>query len=143
LFALTTSFVSAPPPARPPLVRVESELRVTTHHAAGLEYLLVEPPDLPPDAELPLIVYIHGRGDRPRVPQRDVYGLDTPVRMILPRAPDRYGRGWAWAPVSAHRGESPALLEALDASADMLAEAMLEWRARHPTRGKPIVVGFS
>lgn len=143
LFALTTSIASTPPEAAPPLPPAESELRVSTHRAAGLEYLLVEPRDVPPNAELPLIVYIHGRGDRPRVPQRDVYGLDTPVRLILPRGPERYGRGWAWAPVSAHRGESPALLEGLDASARALSEALLEWRARHPTRGKPIVVGFS
>ncbi|MCZ7685626.1 MAG: dienelactone hydrolase family protein [Sandaracinaceae bacterium] len=97
----------------------------------------------PPDAELPLIVYLHGRGDRPRVPRDDVYDLDTPVRMILPRGPERFGQGYAWAPVSAHRGESPELLEALDARARMLSDAMVEWQRRHPTRGRPIVLGFS
>lgn len=139
----TTSFATAEPFVRSPLVRVESRLRVSTLFAAGLEYVLVEPPDLPPDAELPLIVYLHGRGDRPRVPRDDVYDLDTPVRMILPRGPERFGQGYAWAPVSAHRGESPELLEALDARARMLSDAMVEWQRRHPTRGRPIVLGFS
>lgn len=143
LVTLNASFTTTEPSVPTAPVRVESSLRVSTHFAAGLEYVLVEPPDLPPDAELPLIVYLHGRGDRPRVPRDRVYDLDTPVRLILPRGPERLGQGYAWAPVSAHRGESPALLAALDARARMLSDAMLEWQRRHPTRGRPIVVGFS
>ncbi len=126
-----------------PSTPVRSALRVTRDVAAGLEYFVIEPPDLPPDAELPMIVYLHGRGDRPRPPAESVYGLDRPVRMIMPRAPDAYGDGYAWMPVSAHRGESEPLIAALDARERMLASALAEWRRRYPTRGKPIVVGFS
>ncbi len=144
LFALTASLTTTPPPSnRGSLPRVESELRVTRHFAAGLEYVLVEPPDLPPDAELPMVVYIHGRSDRPRPPRHDVFGLTTPVRLIMPRGPERSGPGYAWAPVSAHNGESPPLLEALDSSASMLSQAIAEWQRRYPTRGRPIVAGFS
>lgn len=143
ILALTTSFTWTYRVAPASLPRVESELRVGAYSAAGLEYVLVEPPDLPADAELPLIVYLHGRSDRPRVPRSSAYNLSTPVRLIIPRGPERSGRGFAWAPVSAHTGESPALRDALELRTQMLARAMVEWQRRHPTRGKPIVVGFS
>lgn len=118
--------------------------RVERHFAAGLEYLTVEPPDLPPDAELPMVVYLHGRGGVPTPPQDGPYlGLDVPVRLILPRAPEPYGEGYAWMPVSAHDGETPELTSAIVDRGELLAEALLEWRRRHPTRGAPLVVGFS
>lgn len=143
LFGLSSSITWTQRNDNRSLARVESDLRVTRGVAGGLDYFVVEPPDLPPDAELPMVVYIHGRGDRPRIPRRSIYDLHTPVRLILPRAPDRYGTGWAWMPVSAHDGESAPLVRALDERTKMLTSALAEWRGRYPTRGKPIVVGFS
>ncbi|HJL15524.1 MAG TPA: dienelactone hydrolase family protein [Sandaracinaceae bacterium LLY-WYZ-13_1] len=140
--ALLTSFARPTQPS-PMQVSTESPMRVSRHFAAGLEYLRVEPPDVAPDAELPMVVYLHGRGDRPPVLQGPLFDVDTPVRVILPRGPERFGDGYAWAPVSAHDGESEALVHALSDRSRMLAEAMHEWRRRHPTRGRPIVVGFS
>jgi phospholipase/carboxylesterase len=139
---LLTSF-TFPAPERGPALSTESSMRVSRHFAAGLEYLVVEPPDLPEDAELPMVVYLHGRGDVPRAPGGPLYGLETPIRVIIPRGPERFGDGYAWAPVSAHRGESPPLVEALRSRGRLLAEAMVEWRRRHPTRGRPVVTGFS
>lgn len=124
-------------------IGLKSELRVSRHFAAGLEYLLVEPRDVAPDAELPMIVFLHGRASRPVAPRGPYLDLDTPVRLIVPRAPEPYGDGYAWMPVSAHHGESRALNEAIDAQVDTLTEALGHWRRRHPTRGRPIVTGFS
>ncbi len=143
LLALNTSFTFAHGPRDDSPPPVESHLRVRRGVAAGLHYVVVEPRDVPPDAELPMIVFIHGRGDRPHVPVDSIWGLDRPVRLILPRAPDAYGDGYAWMPVSAHRGESEPLIAALSARERMLASALTEWRHRYPTRGKPIVAGFS
>lgn len=142
LSALTTSITTTPasPPTSAP---ADPALRVSRHVAVGLEYWLVEPADVEPDAELPMIVFLHGRGDQPRVPERSIWGLRTPVRLILPRAPERFRQGYAWMPVSARRGESEALLSALAQRVDTLSQAMVEWRRRHPTRGRPIVAGFS
>lgn len=139
----TTASLAIPAEPSPTAAARKSEMRVTRHFADGLEYLLVEPRDAAPDAELPMIVVLHGRGARPEPPTRPYLDLDLPVRVILPRAPLRSGDGYAWMPVSAHRGESPALRSALDARAHELAAAMATWRARHPTRGRPIVTGFS
>lgn len=120
-----------------------SSMRVSRHFAAGLEYLLVEPHTVPQDAELPMVVFLHGRGDAPTPPDGPLFDLETPVRLILPRGPERHGDGYAWAPVSARPGESPELVSALQRRSQRLVEAMVEWRRRHPTRGRPIVTGFS
>jgi phospholipase/carboxylesterase len=140
--SLLTSF-ARPALDEAPDLAGESTYRVTRHFAAGLEYLVVEPPDLPADAELPMVVFIHGRSSVPTPPTGAFYGIATPVRVILPRGPERSGDGYSWMPVSAHFGESPPLVDAMERSTRMLAEAMIQWRHRHPTRGKPIVVGFS
>ena len=124
-------------------ISLKSELRVERHFAAGLEYLVVEPRDTEPDAELPMIVYLHGRGGRPVPPTSAYLGLETPIRLIIPRAPDPYGDGYAWMPVSAHHGESRSLNDAIDTQVATLTEALDRWRRRHPTRGRPIVTGFS
>lgn len=90
-----------------------------------------------------MLVYLHGRGSTPQAPRGSIYGLRTPVRLIMPYAPERFGDGFAWMPVSAAHGESPALVAALQARVRTLEDAMREWRRKHPTRGRPIVLGFS
>jgi phospholipase/carboxylesterase len=142
LILLSTSFSAARSPDE--LDRdADPRFRVERHFAAGLEYLLVEPASLPPEAELPMVVYLHGRGAIPEAPEDDFLQGSRPVRVILPRGPEAYGEGFAWMPVSAHHGESPALNRAVVARGDRLAEALSAWEARHPTRGAPLVVGFS
>jgi len=141
LFALATSFGPADGDTTLPLP--ESSLRLSRGFAAGLEFVVAEPRDVPEGAELPMVVYIHGRGDVPPTPTDSPFGVDAPVRWIFPRAPERYGDGYAWMPVSAHRGESRALTDALTENSRVLSEAMVEWRRRYPTRGLPMVVGFS
>jgi len=98
---------------------------------------------VPPDAELPMIVVLHGRAGHPEPPRHTYLDLDVPVRVVMPRGPLRHGDGYAWMPVSAHHGDSDALSRPLRARVGELATAMLEWRHRHPTRGLPIVTGFS
>ncbi|MGF1467657.1 MAG: alpha/beta hydrolase [Sandaracinaceae bacterium] len=123
---------------------VPTAYRVERHFAAGLEYLTVEPPDLPVGAELPMVVYLHGRGGAPTPPAEGPYlGLRVPVRLVIPRAPDPYGDGYAWMPVSAHAGETEALNRAIEDRGRRLADALVAWQRRHPTRGAPLVVGFS
>jgi len=142
LFFVTASL--APRPAPPRLVHQSKSLnRVSRHFAAGLEYLLVEPREVAPDAELPMVVWLHGRGGAPAAPAHRFLDLEQPVRLILPRGPLPAGEGYAWMPVSAHHGESEALNAPLRQRMHELSEAMTEWRRRHPTRGLPIVAGFS
>jgi len=110
---------------------------------AGLHYYEVTPDGYPEDAALPMVVFLHGRGDRPPLPDGPFLGLDMPVRVILPRAPEPFGSGYAWMPVSARTGESKALVRTIKRSANQVAQAIVQLQERHPTKGTPIVIGFS
>jgi phospholipase/carboxylesterase len=93
------------------------------------------------DAALPLVVALHGLGDRPE----HFIGLfeDFPVqaRIIAPHSRSPYGEGFAWfAPVGPMSDESaPAMASA----ADDVARFALEAARARPTLGKPIITGFS
>lgn len=140
---VSTASFAAPRRDAPESGATKSSMRVSRHFAAGLEYLVVEPRAVEPDAELPMVVVLHGLGDAPEPPSGPYVGLEVPVRLILPRGPLRSGDGYAWMPVSARRGESEALVGALRDRLDELVVALEAWQARHPTRGRPIVAGFS
>lgn len=96
-----------------------------------------------PDQELPLIVVLHGRGDRPRIPGH-VLAQDAPVRVFLPRAPDRLGEhGYTWLATWSKSGDIELLTRSLAGRVDELAPAIEAFRELRPTRGKPVLVGFS
>lgn len=128
LLLLATACRAAPAPDAPPLELVE---RVTAGADAG--------------QPLPLIIAIHGLGDDPANFIRLFDELPFPARVVAPRAPTPHGRGASWFPVRRlpPPAEDPAMTEGIRASTERLA-ALARWLTRHrPTRGRPIVTGFS
>jgi phospholipase/carboxylesterase len=122
------------------------------HKAAGVEYLeiLHVPPGTPKekipaaDAELPLLVAIHGRGDTPEDFKGLVDALPVAVRLIVPRAFDALpDGGWSWFPIRARSADLEALARGIDAANDRLAAMIAELLKSRPTRGLAVVTGFS
>jgi phospholipase/carboxylesterase len=66
--------------------------RTSTHE--GIEFVELFPNDA--DERSPLIVAIHGRGDRPESFAEVVRSFPARVQIVCPRALDRYGSGWSW-----------------------------------------------
>jgi len=93
------------------------------------------------DAKLPLIVALHGLGDRPEHFVALFEDFPVPARVVAPHSGSPFGDGFAWfAPYGAMSDEAaPAIGKAADDVARFAGEAA---RAR-PTLGKPIVTGFS
>ncbi|MEM9192571.1 MAG: alpha/beta fold hydrolase [Myxococcota bacterium] len=116
---------------------------VTEEVTAGIAFYHAVPEGLDPETPLPMVVHLHGRGDDAWRPNGPFLDIETPMRVILPRAPERYQSGFAWMPVSASRGESRELVDALDQRTEELAEFLEELTETYPTLGKPIVLGFS
>ena len=128
--------------ARSPEPREGPEIR--QHEAEGLRYLEVVTAGGDPSAKLPMVVYLHGRADRPHPPDSDSwYGIERPVRLIMPAAPDRLEDGYTWLPHSVTAGRTEELTKALVERSDQLSRFLEEVRSRHPTVGRPIVTGFS
>jgi phospholipase/carboxylesterase len=131
-------------PPHDPLMRDgEIDVRAFEGHVAGLAYIEVVLGDADPEDELPLVVYLHGRGDRPRVPGGPF--LDTPgaIRLFIPRALERHGDGYSWLPTYARSGQYELFASALVDAAAHVARAIRAFVRIRPTRGQPIVVGFS
>lgn len=97
------------------------------------------------DATLPLVIAVHGLGDRPERFVRLFERLPFPVRVVAPRGPAKHGRGYSWFPVRRLPPDpnDAEMVAGIRASAERLA-ALARWLAKHrPTRGKPVVTGFS
>jgi phospholipase/carboxylesterase len=95
-----------------------------------------------PDDPLPLVVLLHGRGNRPRIP-RGPLEASVPFRMFLPQAPDVLGDGYTWLATPTNDPDGQLFARSLSGRADQLAPAIEAFRRLRPTLGRPIVIGFS
>lgn len=109
----------------------------------GLWYAEVVVGEVAPDAPLPLVVALHGRGDMPRLPGGPFRRAPTPMRLLVPRGPLVLGAGYAWARYSVAQNHPDELAEDLGGAADRIARLTEHVRATRPTLGTPIVTGFS
>jgi len=96
-----------------------------------------------PDTELPMVVMVHGLGDRPE----SMLGLldddlPGPTRIIAPRAPDSYGQGFSWFSERAS-GDRLALERQMKKTAADFVRNLSRVHGSRPTTGKPILSGFS
>lgn len=91
---------------------------------------------------LPLIVAMHGRGDRAERFARTFEGWPTRARIALVRGPIREGDGDAW--FTFRRPDTwRHVAEDLDAVSDRVVATIDAILRSRPTRGLPIALGFS
>ncbi len=90
---------------------------------------------------VPMIVAIHGLGDRPESFGRIFDGSTIRARLILPYGLSSYGDGFSWFPLS--NFEPKALADGTSHAAHELAKLLGELEKSRPIQGKPIVTGFS
>jgi phospholipase/carboxylesterase len=90
-----------------------------------------------------MVVAIHGLGDRPESFAAAVGTIGVPARIILPRGLDAYEGGWSWFPFTSRGRDMDELARGIGGAADRLAAALAELQRTRPTRGLPIVTGFS
>ena len=111
---------------------------------AGIHALVKRTGGAAEHAELPLIVAIHGLGDRAeRFALLATY--PAPARVLLPRGLSEDGSVYSWFPsrVGVCDFDEAELSQGIRASADQLAKFIAAAASRFPTRGRPIVTGFS
>lgn len=127
--------------ARSPAAAVELQREATS----GLEYLeIVTGGGLATDP-LPVVVAIHGLGDRPESFRLLLDDLPTKARVILPRGPMPHGEdGFSWFDFHTDDEEGALRLgEGVRSAAARVADLMVALAAEHggPTRG--VICGFS
>ena len=110
---------------------------------AGVEYVEILTAGADARAPLPMIVAIHGLGDRPERFAAALRAYPAPARVILPRAFDASGDGFSWFPVRARSKDIAGLASGIESAAGRLAPFLAALPGARPTVGKPIVTGFS
>jgi len=129
------------PASSPPITPPPKALASGPGEAAGVRYLERTTGSAKPDEPLPLLVAIHGLGDRPESFVSLFDGLGARARLIVPYGLDPFGQGYSWFPISS--GDEALLARGTEHAANRLA-AMIDALVRsRPTLGKPIVTGFS
>jgi phospholipase/carboxylesterase len=118
-------------------------VKVREHVLHGLYLIEVILGEAAFEDPLPMVVLLHGRGDRVRVPGGPFGGVPTPMRLILPQGPQRLGQGYTWLPVSITQNRPADLGQSLRERAGQLADLVRTLQSSHPTLGKPVVAGFS
>jgi phospholipase/carboxylesterase len=110
-------------------------------HAGDLELLEVLTAGAHETDTLPMIIAVHGMGDRPENWVNSFASFPIPARVFLPRAPAPYGNGFSWFlyPASSH----DEFAKGVALAGARVAQAVRELTTKNPTRGKPIVTGFS
>jgi phospholipase/carboxylesterase len=112
--------------------------------AQPLPYVEIVTGGAPSDAELPLVIALHGRGDTAEGFAHLFSTLPARARVAILRPPHAWGPGQAWfLGARAHVENRPAIAAELLALADRVVATAEAVRAARPTRGKPVVMGFS
>ena len=94
----------------------------------------------PTDA-LPLVVAIHGLGDRPESFAHLFDGFGSRARVLVPRAPQPYLDGYSWFPLAMNDAKKSA--SGIRKAARHIARWLTEIRTTKKSVGRPIVTGFS
>ncbi len=110
--------------------------------AAGVRCLEVVTQGADPQAELPLILAIHGLGDRPENFASLVRHFGKPARFILPQGLTSHRDGFSWFPFGLGLLH-PDTEAGIRSAAKKLSESIAVISASRPTKNKAIVTGFS
>jgi phospholipase/carboxylesterase len=95
------------------------------------------------DAAAPLVVAVHGLGDRPENLAALYRDISAPCRLVLPRGPIPYHGGSSWFDIDIPYAPDAALGARIGAAADRVAALIDRLKAARAIRGKPVVTGFS
>ena len=113
--------------------------------AHNLEYEEFVTGGAAPGDKLPMVIAVHGLGDNPDRFSKLFIHYATPYRVIVPRGPTSHGRdGYSWFDTSIDKGRVTYInTQEVKDSARRLAALADDLSAVRPTRGKPVVMGFS
>ena len=115
----------------------------TTGEAGGVDYILRYTGGATAADELPMIVAIHGLGDRPSRFGL-LHGFPGTARVVLPRGILDHHNGFSWFDIRV-RGErdSKKIADGMGEAITKLSAMLAIITKRYPTRGTPVVTGFS
>lgn len=139
--AVCLAACESPSPSKPQLSGAEETKSGTGGNSARSNaYLEFHRGGATASDRVPVVVFLHGMGDRPR--QALFEGFDHKLRVLVPRAPVPYGSGFKWFDYEPGMSQE-AIGAGIKEAAERLVPFLKSLALRPTTRGKPILVGFS
>lgn len=133
---------SSSAPASAPETPAPKSAAPVERTAAGITYIETTTGGADPDSPLPLLIGIHGYGANPEDLATTLKSLDVKARLVLLRGTEKTrSGGFAWFPV--RKSKTDMSVPGLEPAADRVAAAIDVVSKSRPTRGKPVVLGFS
>jgi phospholipase/carboxylesterase len=112
-----------------------------SREAAGVRYLERITGGAAAEDALPLVIGIHGYGDRPESYSGLFEGFPAKARFVFPYG-EPHGEGFSWFAASS-RFNPDALAAGTERAGHRLAAMIAALEIARPTVGRPIVTGFS
>lgn len=142
LAACDSGRVSEPEPGRPPGAASARSATDSLRDVSGARYLERVTGGAEGEAPLRLVVALHGLGDSPAGFAPLFADLDARARVVVVQGFDVWGDGRSWFPFRPDASAADRAA-AIATAADRLAPVIATLRSQRPTRGLPIVTGFS
>ncbi|MDW8246915.1 MAG: hypothetical protein RMJ84_10085 [Sandaracinaceae bacterium] len=95
------------------------------------------------NSQLPLVIALHGYGDTPTMPGHPFAGRSVPYRLVMPEAPLIVATGRAWSRFRVADNQPEAMSRELAERVEELRLAIALLQRVRPTRGLPILFGYS
>jgi phospholipase/carboxylesterase len=147
LFVLACTSIAAgcnrdkPAEPTPSAATSATSVTVSTTQPASLRYIERMTGGATTADQVPLVLAIHGYGDRPESFSRSFDGLPFRARLIFPYGLSKTTDGYYWFPLSGF--DPQALAEGSKHAAQALVALLADLQKSRPIQGKPIVTGFS
>lgn len=114
-----------------------------TDQLEGLTYVETLTAGAESGSELPMLIAMHYMTGSPATSIRDYGGVDVPVRLLSLQGPHPFEDGFSWFPDGYYELDAASQLEVTVEIADRVARFIRAAVDAYPTRGKPILTGYS
>lgn len=132
---------SSPAPATTQDVPATATSSAVPSTTIDLEYVEIMTGGAGAEEREPLVIALHGLGDRPDSFVHVFDGFSVPARIVAPHSATAYYDGYSWFPF--HKGDPDFSAPGIATAAEQLARFATGMAKKRPTAGRPIVTGFS
>lgn len=109
----------------------------------GLSYVETITAGADEGSELPMLIALHYMTGSPATSIEDYGGVDVPVRLLSLKGPYPFEDGYSWFPDGYYELDAASQVEVTVSVSDRVARFIRAAIQAFPTRGKPILTGYS
>lgn len=110
---------------------------------AGIAYVETLTGGAEAEGELPMLIALHYMGGSPDSSVADYGGIDVPARLLSLAGPHEFRDGYSWFSDDYYELDAESQRAETFAVAERVADFIRKARETYPTRGAPVLTGYS